>query len=186
MKLIKFNPWNWLEEEERNMKNFPSRFAGSKVARRSPSMLYQDAFWPFGNAFSGMWPELLPEMTETRAAAHALPFYPSLDICGNEKEYKINVELPGVKADEIKVDVQNRSLIISGEKRLEAQENKEDESGFYRIERNYGSFQRVLALPEDADVDNMHAAHKDGVLNISIPRKSYKSENKKSIEIQQG
>jgi len=92
---------------------------------------------------------------------------PSVDIAESKKAYRISVEVPGIDPEQVELQVQEGALVISGEKR---QETEDDEEGFHRVERHYGQFRRVLALPEDADVDNIRADAKNGVLKIRIPR----------------
>jgi len=92
-----------------------------------------------------------------------------VDIAGSEKEYVISAELPGVDEKDIHVELRGDSLILSAEKRQEA---KSEGKGFYRIERSYGSFQRVLAVPDDADTDAVKASYKKGVLTVTLPRKA--------------
>ena len=62
--------------------------------------------------------------------------------------------------DQVNIEVRDNMLIVEGEKK-----------GYYRMERSYGSFRRVLSLPEDVETDKITATHKDGVLSIEIPRK---------------
>lgn len=108
---------------------------------------------------------------------------PSLDITGNEKQYQVTVELPGVKESDLQVEVDNDMLRVYGEKRYEHEE-KEGEGdngrGYYRMERSYGSFQRTLSLPEDVDAEGVTAVHKEGILTITLPRKeAIKQENRR-------
>ena len=117
--------------------------------------------------------------------AQALPksfFRPSLNVIGTDLEYKVSVELPGVAEQDIKVEVMDKALIISGEKKHE-QEQKNEETGFYHMERSYGQFKRVLEVPADAVTTKISAAYKDGVLNINIPRKEQVAAQVKKIEI---
>ncbi len=67
---------------------------------------------------------------------------PRLDLAATDKEYTVSVELPGVEANEVKLELVNDTLRVSGEKK---QEKEEKEKDFYRMERSYGSFQRVLS-----------------------------------------
>ena len=111
---------------------------------------------------------------------HPADFSPKLDVTSNDKAYTINAELPGVNLDDVKLEVKNHALVLSGEKKSDF-ENKEQ----HITERLWGSFYRELSLPEDADVDNIAATHKDGVLTVSIPKVAPK-ETTKSININRG
>ena len=92
----------------------------------------------------------------------------------------LSVELPGVEPENVRLEVRDNALIVAGEKK---QENRDDKKNQHVLERVYGSFQRVLALPEDADAEAVTATHKNGVLTVTIPRKVPAQSRAKSIEI---
>lgn len=102
---------------------------------------------------------------------------PSVDITEDEKEYTISTDLPQISKDDVKVVVENGSLIIKGERKRET-EHKDKK--VHRIERSYGSFYRSFSLPEDSDGNGVSANFKDGVLRVSLP----KSEEKKPKHIE--
>jgi len=107
-------------------------------------------------------------------------FKPVTDLSASDKEYTITVEVPGAKKDDIRIEVANNVMTISGEKK---QKKEEQEKDFYRQERYYGSFQRVLPLPQDADQDHIKADFNQGVLTVTMPRKDMPKPNVKEIEI---
>ncbi len=94
-------------------------------------------------------------------------FAPAVDIEEKEKEFRITAELPGLKKEEIKINIKDNLLAISGEKK---NVKKTEDENYHRTERIYGSFQRTFRLPEYADQDNIAAEYKDGILNVSIPK----------------
>lgn len=102
---------------------------------------------------------------------------PAVDITEDEKEYLITADLPQVDKDDVKVVVENGSLIIRGERK---REKVHKDRKVHRIERSYGSFQRSFSLPEDADGNGVTASFKDGALRVSLP----KSEEKKPKHIE--
>lgn len=102
---------------------------------------------------------------------------PAVDITEDEKEYLITADLPQVEKDDVKVVVENGSLIIRGERK---RESVHKDKKVHRIERSYGSFQRSFSLPDDADGNSVTASFKDGALRISLP----KSEEKKPKHIE--
>ena len=108
-------------------------------------------------------------------------FLPKIDVKSDAKAYSVQAEIPGVQKDEVKVEVHDGMLILSGEKKEEVSEGEGTTK--HVVERRYGSFERSMTLPDDADIDNIRAAHKNGVLTITIPRTQPK-ENKKAIDIQ--
>lgn len=102
---------------------------------------------------------------------------PAVDITEDDKEYLITADLPQISKDDVKVVVENGSLIIKGERRHEV-EHKDKK--VHRIERRYGSFYRSFTLPDDADGNRVSANFKDGVLRVTLP----KSEEKKPRQIE--
>ena len=105
-------------------------------------------------------------------------FTPAVNEKVDEKGYYLEIDLPGVDKDNIEISVNEGILTISGERKLERKEEKEN---YTRIESFFGRFERSFKLPADADTDNIEAKFKNGVLKLFIPRHS-KSEGKK-IEI---
>ena len=92
---------------------------------------------------------------------------PQVDITEDDKEYLIKTDLPEMKKDEIKVNVEEGVLSVSGERKAEKEEKNKK---FHRIERSYGSFMRSFSLPEDADGKKVLAEFKDGVLQVHVPK----------------
>ncbi|MCX6230951.1 MAG: Hsp20/alpha crystallin family protein [Bacteroidetes bacterium] len=93
---------------------------------------------------------------------------PAVNVVETKDSYKINVAAPGYEKDAIKVDVQNNLLIISAEKKESKEENDERT---IRREFGFNSFKRSFTLPELVDYDNISATHKNGILNIEIPKR---------------
>ena len=106
---------------------------------------------------------------------------PLVDIAEDEKEYVIKAELPEVTKDDVKVNLQEGVLTITGERKFEKEEKGKK---YHRVERAYGSFARSFSLPEDADPTKVQAEFKDGVLKVHLP-KSEKAKPK-SIEVKVG
>lgn len=108
-------------------------------------------------------------------------FSPNFDIDETGDAYLLSVDLPGVKKDNVKIDLSENILTVSGERKQEY-ESKSGETRHYG--RSYGRFQRSFALPGTVDVNGVEATLEDGVLHIALP----KSERAKprSIEIQTG
>lgn len=93
---------------------------------------------------------------------------PETDVVETEREIRVIVEMPGLKRENIEVDVENNVLTIRGEKK---EERTEGEQGKWHLaERRYGTFARSFVLPRDVDADNIQARFEDGVLSVSIPK----------------
>ena len=91
---------------------------------------------------------------------------PAIEMSEKDGQLAIHAELPGIKKEDIKVELSPEGLSISGERKHEHEEQKGD---FYHSERRYGSFTRTIPLPDDAQIDNAKATFDDGVLTVSIP-----------------
>lgn len=129
----------------------------------------------FGRPFGLMrWPRTLwPEEFEAG--------YPSVDIFEDKENVVVKAEIPGVKKEELEVNVTEDSVVLRGEKK---KEEKVEEKDYYRYERSYGSFHRTLPLPTAVQSDKAKAQFKDGVLKITIPKtpEARKKEVKVKIE----
>jgi HSP20 family protein len=107
---------------------------------------------------------------------------PAIDIAERNGELQIHADLPGIQKEDVKVEVSNGVLTISGERR---QEKEEESEGYYRTERSYGSFSRSIPLPEGADIDKARGNFNNGVLELAIPMPGNK-QTSKQIPIQTG
>jgi HSP20 family protein len=92
---------------------------------------------------------------------------PSSDITEDENEYQIRMDIPGMEKNDIKVNVQDGRITITGERKTEEKDEKKD---FIRQERYHGSFYRSFTLPEKLREDNIQATFKDGVLKLVVPK----------------
>lgn len=109
-----------------------------------------------------------------------LAFVPSVDIEETDKDYILNFDIPGVKKEDIRVDLHENTLTVSGE-RVEEHEEKE-KKGAVRSERFFGTFQRSFTLPGTIRADHVKADYSDGVLCLKIP----KPEQSKTQQIKVG
>lgn len=106
---------------------------------------------------------------------------PSVNIVENENGYRLEVAAPGFSKNEFTVDVDQHVLTISGEKKSEQKEEKEN---YTRKEFSYSSFKRAFTLPETIDAENIVAGYENGILNIALPKKvEAKKEQKKTITV---
>jgi len=106
---------------------------------------------------------------------------PKSDLKETENSIVLHCELPGVKKEDINIELKNGILTVSGEKK---QEKKEEKDKYYRIERSYGHFSRSLAVPDGVKEDQIQASLKDGVLEVSFPKPVQKKPEVKKITIQ--
>jgi HSP20 family protein len=104
-------------------------------------------------------------------------FTPLVDVHETEDEYLVKVDLPGVKADDVNVEVNESVLSISGSRVAEERGQAQI------IERPYGSFVRTLTLPRDVDSDSIEAGYHDGVLELRIPKPAEQKPKKITIGV---
>jgi len=114
----------------------------------------------------GRLSRIMEEMFGERALARG-EHSPALDIHESDHEYVLTLELPGVRKEDVSVDVNEGVLSVRGEK-TSGREEKKERSRW--VERTYGSFHRALTLPANAAHDRIDAAFKDGVLTVRIPK----------------
>ncbi|MBK9707417.1 MAG: Hsp20/alpha crystallin family protein [Acidobacteria bacterium] len=93
---------------------------------------------------------------------------PSVDILENDNSIVLEADLPGVKPEDFKLHIENFKLTLSGERRFE---NEKKEDNYHRVERSYGTFTRVFALPSTVSVDEVKADLRDGVLKVTLPKR---------------
>lgn len=107
-------------------------------------------------------------------------FTPSVNTREGEYAYHVEVDLPGVKKEDINVDLKDDVLTISGERKTKSEINEKD---YYKQECSYGKFQRSFTLPEDTDAENIEANSEDGVLEVVIPKLKKVEKETKKIEV---
>ena len=144
--------------------------------RREIDRLFEDfgrSFWPPSRrSFFAAAPLWGREKTWSTA--------PAVDVVESEKAYEIKAEMPGMDEKNIEVKVANGNLTIKGEKQEEKEEKKKD---YYLQERKFGSFERSFSIPEGVDTDKIEAAFKNGVLNVTLPKKPEAQKPAKNIEV---
>jgi len=92
---------------------------------------------------------------------------PSCDVFEDKENLKIVLELPGVKAEDVKISLENHVLTVRGEKKQVAEENSER---WHRYERSYGAFERTFTLPSSVDAERIQASIEHGVLTLTLPK----------------
>ncbi len=106
---------------------------------------------------------------------------PLSDIYEDDKQIKVEAELPGVKKDDIDINILEDGVEVKVDKSDETK-YEDKEKGMHRIERSSSSFYRYIPLPEEADKENVIAKYEDGLLDITFPKK--KTSKKKKVNIQ--
>lgn len=106
---------------------------------------------------------------------------PPVNICETNKEFQLDLSVPGMKRDDFNVEVENGVLTISSEKE---EEKKDEDKNYRRREFSYSSFSRSFTLPDNVDENNINAKYDNGMLKIAIPKKEVTvSKPKKQISV---
>ena len=113
----------------------------------------------FRESFSGSQDESLTTTT----------FAPAVDVYEDEHNVSLKIEVPGINEKDIDVRVENNTLTVHGERKIEKEEKEEN---YRRVERQYGSFTRSFTLPQTVDAENVSANYDKGVLKITLPKKA--------------
>jgi HSP20 family protein len=103
-----------------------------------------------------------------RPFADMAPSVPSVDVIDRDDEVVVRAEVPGYKKEDIEVSVSDSSLTIKGERKAEQKEEKGD---YYRCEISQGAFSRTVALPAEVDDAKAKATMKDGMLELTLPKR---------------
>jgi HSP20 family protein len=140
---------------------------------------------PFGTRF-GLFEDFRKEMDQLfghfgqgNGGEGALVHWsPKLNLSESETQYDVEVDLPGLKPEEVNLELKQGDLWITGERKSESEEKGKT---WHRVERSYGQFRRVIHLGDDVATESVTAEYKDGVLHVTVP-KAEKAKTRK-IEI---
>jgi HSP20 family protein len=101
---------------------------------------------------------------------------PAIDIKETENELIFKADVPGIEMKDIDVSIENGRLTLRGERQIEA-------DGWYRVERSFGKFERVFALPDTINPEGVKADYKNGTLTITLPKKELAKPRQIKVEI---
>ena len=105
---------------------------------------------------------------------------PAMDLVETDNEFILKADLPGLTESDVKIEVEDNVLTISGERKSEREESQE---GYYRVERAFGSFRRSLTLPEGVDPEAVRASFERGVLEVHVPKPEERKPRKVEISV---
>lgn len=148
----------------------PSRDSGRTVARP------QD---PFDQLFESMMPAFFRPVRMNELAAESFGTKPSIDIVDRENEILVRAEVPGVKKDDLNIEVQGNQLFLSGK---HEDESEQEQGNYLYRERRFGSFTRSIHLPEEVDSEKVKASCHDGILEITLPKAETAKRKKISVQ----
>ncbi|WP_163931288.1 Hsp20/alpha crystallin family protein [Paraferrimonas sp. SM1919] len=191
MDFEKLKPWNWFKHEQDSHQIPVTKSTNQNPANVSQSQV--STLWQLHRQMDKLFDELWhtnhsptlttgPSMLGNRWFDNSLlgDFKANLDVSGDDKSYQVTIDVPGMDKKDIDIELDGNTLTVKGCKQ-EKQQHKDKH--FYRVERSYGTFQRTLSLPEDADQQNIKASLESGILTISIGRKALPNTDSKKITI---
>jgi HSP20 family protein len=147
-------------------------FAALRQMTSELDRMFEETSWP-----TFRWPLL-----RAKPAFDEAVFTPAIDVFEKDNRLVTKVDLPGMKKEDVKVEVAEGQLVISGERKNEVEDKKDD---FYRWERQYGSFYRAVPLPEGVKLEDVKAMFTDGVLEVSVPLPLKPKLEARTVEIQE-
>ncbi len=124
-----------------------------------------------------------PAGTGNGAAASSRRWMPAMDLVETDDHFVLRADLPGLAEDDVKIEVADNVLTVSGERRFEHEGRKD---GFYRLEHGSGSFARSLTLPEGVDEEAIAASFDKGVLEVRIPKPAERRPRRVEIAVGAG
>jgi HSP20 family protein len=127
-----------------------------------------------GRRFSDILDDFFTDAVSTRQSR----FIPSIDVAESDKQFEIEVQIPGMKKEDINVNLENGILTISGERSFK---NEKEDKKYHKVETRYGSFTRSLQLPESINPESVKATYNDGILSITVDKSEKKSSKKIKI-----
>jgi len=159
------------------MPNLPTIF-DRNTSISNPLRSFEKMQRQMNQFFNRMWsaPELDLDLIPSEVS-----FSPACNIEELDSHYVLSFDVPGVKKDDVKIDIRGNMLTVSGE-RKEATEQKK--STFYKSEASYGFFQRSFELPADVKANQIEAQYENGVLRVAIPKTE--ASKSQSVKISEG
>ncbi|MGE0448206.1 MAG: Hsp20/alpha crystallin family protein [Vicinamibacterales bacterium] len=155
----------------------------AELAPRDPLTLLRQMTSELDRLFEmSPWPTFRWAIRQARPADGSATWFPEIDVFEKDNRLVTKIDLPGMKKEDVKVEVTDGHLTISGERKPEAEEKK---GTFHRSEREYGSFYRAVPLPDGVTLDDVKASFADGVLEVSIPLPPKPSAEVRRIDIQE-
>lgn len=123
--------------------------------------IFRDSITPFGTFFDTFFNDRLGKMEDTSF------FRPAVDVKETETSFELAFTLPGLEKEEVKIELKESRLTVSGERKKEKEESN---TRYHRVENHYGSFSRSFMLPENVNADAIEAGFKNGILTLTLPK----------------
>lgn len=157
----------------------------SKTEINKPMTAERRTVFPFpfgGELFANAFPMLRQFAEELDRSFVKHIWAPPLEVTEKDGVFSAKFELPGIATDDLRVEVTEDALIVTGERKMEKEEKEEN---FFRSERYYGKFHRQIWLPKDAKVDQVKAELSNGVLTVTLPVPETKAKSR-TVPVMEG
>jgi HSP20 family protein len=148
---------------------------------RDPLSLLRQMTSELDRAFED-WPSFRWPPFGRFATSESAAWSPKIDVFERDNRLVTRVDLPGMKKEDVSVEVTDGHLALSGERKHEKEERKDN---FYRSEREYGSFYRAVPLPEGVKLEDVKATFADGVLEVSVPLPAKPEATVRKVQIEE-
>lgn len=146
----------------------------TQLTRRTPNRTLRNLQREVDNIFDRFFGR-----TDSGDRGTSAVWSPSTDLVETDDDFRLRLDVPGMRTEDISINLQNRTLTVNGE-RTSARANETEE--FVRMERAFGSFHRTFTLPDAVDEENIEATYENGVLTIRVPKTD--EHTRRQIEIQ--
>ena len=130
-------------------------------------------FIPVQEEVRRLFHELIHQPWGTRSSPPAQLWHPHVDMCETAEAIIVEVEIPGVRREDIHLEVEGDMLRITGERRTHTEQQGRN---YHRVERSHGRFERQLLLPMSVDRHGIHAEFDAGLLTITLPKKEQRKD----------
>ena len=161
-------------EINRLFDRFGGRSAAPRSGRRATDLWSPEDLWFGRDPF---------DLLESAFAGAGLESFGHADLSETEDAYELQVDLPGMKKEDISVDFSDGILTLSGERRDEREDKRK---GYYLSERSYGAYQRSFRVPESVKHDDISAQFSDGVLTVTLPKTEEAQKTSRRIDVEEG
>jgi len=174
-----------MSEEKKEAEKVPLRKKRGEIVSWRPSEFVSEMDRLFDDFRSGLesffwperrwtWPIRMPRLTLPEVRT------PFVDLIDTGKEYRVCAEIPGIPKDKIDINIDQNSIEVSAEAKIETEEEKK---GYVSRERTYSSFYRSMNFPEEVSPEKAEAAYENGVLEIRVPKKTPTEVKKQKVKV---
>ncbi len=139
-------------------------------------------YFPIYKDFGSLLDNFLTTQTEDASFGDLSRWAPAVDIKEEKNRFLVIADLPGVEKDDIHISLENNILTLQGSRSYEKRDTQE---GYSRVERSLGQFHRQFTLPQTAEETKISAKYKNGILEISIPKKEQALEKRIEVKVEE-